>query len=262
VKLPVNRFKAAIREGRPQVGIWSSLCSNVAADVLGTAGFDWALIDMEHSPNELPSVLSQLQAYEVGGTTPIVRPPWNDAVVFKRLLDIGALTLLVPMVQSAAEAEAAVRATRYPPHGIRGVSLTTRTNRYGRITDYLDRVHDEICVLVQVETRAALERIDEIAGVDGVDGVFFGPTDLSADFGHIGKPAHPDVVEAITAAHARVSSAGKPSGILVGDPDQAVHWLKTGFMFVACGSDLALLARGAERLRKHVADGVAQGGGA
>ena len=102
MKLPVNRFKAAIREGRPQVGIWSSLCSNVAADVLGTAGFDWALIDMEHSPNELPSVLSQLQAYEVGGTTPIVRPPWNDAVVFKRLLDIGALTLLVPMVQAAA----------------------------------------------------------------------------------------------------------------------------------------------------------------
>lgn len=257
MKMPQNRFKAALREGRAQIGIWSSLCSNIVADVLGTAGFDWALIDMEHSPNELPSVLGQLQAYEVGGTTAIVRPPWNDPVVFKRLLDIGALTLLVPMVQSAEEAQLAVRATRYPPHGIRGVSLTTRTNRYGRIADYLDRVEDEICVLVQVETRAGLERIDEIAAVDGVDGVFFGPADMSAALGHIGKLAHPEVVAAIAAAHRRVAAAGKPSGILVGDPDQAIRWVSEGFLFVACGSDLSLLARGAERLGRQVREGLA-----
>lgn len=254
MKLPVNTFKAALKERRRQIGIWSSLCSNIAADVLGTAGFDWALIDMEHSPNDLGTVLGQLQAYEVGGTTPIVRPPWNDPVMFKRLLDIGALTLLVPMVQSAEEARLAVRATRYPPHGIRGVSLTTRTNRYGRITDYVERVEEEICVLVQVETRASLERIDEIAAVEGVDGVFFGPTDLSADMGLIGKPSHPDVTAAITAGFARVTAAGKPAGILVGDPAQALHWLKTGFTFVACGSDLAVLARGAERLRAQLAE--------
>src|SRR5690554_4195262 len=146
MKLPKNTFKAAICEGRPQIGIWSSLCSNIAADVLGTAGYDWALVDMEHSPNDMMSVLGQLQAYEVGRTTAIVRPPWNDSVILKRLLDLGALTLLIPMVQSADEAHAAVRATRYPPNGIRGVSLTTRTNRYGRITDYIERVQNEICV--------------------------------------------------------------------------------------------------------------------
>lgn len=253
MKFPANTFKAAIRERRPQIGIWSSLCSNIAADVLGSAGFDWALIDTEHSPNEITAVLSQLQAYEFGGTTAIVRPSWNDPVQIKRLMDIGALTLLIPMVQNAEEAEQAVRATRYPPKGIRGVSLNTRTNRYARMSDYLDRVEEEVCVLVQVETRAALGRVEEIASVDGVDGVFFGPADLSADLGHLGQMAHPEVVGAIEQAGARVAKAGKPAGILVGDATQAAHWIKAGFSFVACGSDLALLARGADNLCKQVA---------
>lgn len=260
MKFPTNTFKAAIRERRPQIGIWSSLCSNIVADVLGSAGFDWALIDTEHSPNEITAVLSQLQAYEYGGTTAIVRPSWNDAVQIKRLMDIGALTLLIPMVQNAAEAELAVRATRYPPKGIRGVSLNTRTNRYARMPDYLDRVEDEICVLVQVETRAALARVSEIASVEGVDGVFFGPADLSADLGYLGQMAHPEVVAAIEKAGAEVAKAGKPTGILVGDAKQAAHWVKLGFSFVACSSDLAILARGADNLRKQVAEATAAGG--
>lgn len=253
MKLATNKFKAAIKERRPQIGIWSSLCSNIAADILGTAGFDWVLIDIEHSPNDMSSVLSQLQAYEFGDTTPIVRPAWNDPVFFKRLLDIGALTFLVPMIQNAEEARAAVSATRYPPHGVRGVSLMTRTNRYGRIADYLERIQDEICVLVQVETLAAVARVDEIAAVDGVDGVFFGPADLSADMGYIGRPGHLEVVAAITKAAETVARAGKPAGILVGDATQAADWLKCGFSFVACSSDLALLARGAENLRRQIA---------
>lgn len=256
MQLPANTFKAAIAAGKPQIGIWSSLCSNIAADVLGTAGYDWALIDMEHSPNEMTSVLSQLQAYEVGGTTPIVRPPWNDPVIVKRLLDIGATTLLFPMIQTPEEAAAAVRSTRYAPNGIRGVSLTTRTNRYGRVKDYLARIEQEICVLVQIETRAAVERAGEIAAVPGVDGVFFGPADLSADIGRLGQPGHPDVSALIRDGHQRVAAAGKPSGILIGDAGQAVGWLKTGFSFVACGSDLALLARGAEALLANVKAGI------
>ena len=254
--LPKNTFKAAIARREQQVGIWSSFCSNVVADVLGTAGYDWALIDMEHSPNDLMSVLGQLQAYEVGGTTAIVRPPWNEPVIVKQLLELGALTLLFPMVQNAAEAKAAVAATRYAPRGIRGVSAVTRTSRYGRVKNYFQRVEEEICVLVQVETRTALANVEEIAAVEGVDGVFFGPADLSADMGLIGQPGHDDVSALIQKGHEAVQAAGKPSGILVGDPVQAIRWLKAGFSFVACGSDLALLARGAEALRARVAEGV------
>jgi 4-hydroxy-2-oxoheptanedioate aldolase len=254
MQFAANPFKQAIGQRRAQIGIWNSLCSIIAADILGTAGFDWVLIDMEHSPNDMMSVLGQLQAYEVGGTVPVVRPPWNDPVVVKRLLDLGALSLLFPMVQTAEEAQAAVRATRYPPHGIRGVSLVQRGNRFGRITDYLQRVEQEICVLVQIETRAALERIEEIAAVEGVDGVFFGPADLSADMGLIGQLAHDDVTAAIAEGAAKVAAVGKPTGILIGDLRLVAHWLKAGLSFVACGSDLGLLARGAENLRKQAAE--------
>ncbi len=256
MQFPTNRFKAALQAGKPQIGIWSSLCSNIVADVLGTAGYDWALIDMEHSPNEMTSVLGQLQAYEVGGTTPVVRPPWNEPVIVKRLLDIGATSLLFPMVQTPEEAAAAVRATRYAPNGIRGVSLATRTNRYGRIKDYLGRIEQEICVLVQAETRAAIARAAEIAAVPGVDGVFFGPADISADMGLLGQPGHPDVAALIRQGHDRVASVGKPSGILVNDVNQAVGWVKAGFGFVACGSDINLLARGAETLLANVKAGI------
>jgi 4-hydroxy-2-oxoheptanedioate aldolase len=248
-----NPFKEAISQNRAQIGIWNSLCSIIAADILGTAGFDWVLIDMEHSPNDMMSVLGQLQAYEVGGTVPVVRPPWNDPVVIKRILDLGAFSLLIPMVQTAEEARAAVSATRYPPTGIRGVSLAQRGNRYGRIGDYLQRVEKEICILVQIETRVALSNIEEIAAVDGVDGVFFGPADLSADMGLIGQPTHEDVVAAIDEGARKVAAVGKPTGTLIGDLKLVEHWLKSGFSFVACGTDIALLARGAENLREQAA---------
>ncbi|MDP1672947.1 MAG: aldolase/citrate lyase family protein, partial [Burkholderiales bacterium] len=181
--LPVNQFKKAIKSGKPQIGIWSSLCSAISAEVLADAGFDWVLLDTEHSPNELPNVQNQLDAMLAGSTEGIVRPAWNDTVLIKRFLDVGARTLLIPYVQNAEEARRAVAATRYPPLGVRGVSGCTRATRYGRIKDYFKRVHDELCVLVQVETVAAMKEIEAIAAVEGVDGIFIGPNDLAADMG-------------------------------------------------------------------------------
>ena len=253
MKFQENSLKQALKQHRPQVGLWNSLCSNLVADVLGTAGYDWVLIDMEHSTNNLAGVLSQLQAYEVGETTPVVRVPWNEPVIVKRLLDLGAFSLLFPMIQTADEAVAAVTATRYPPKGVRGVALGTRANRFGRIDDYLTRVEQEICVIVQIETAAALARTQEIAAVDGVDGVFFGPADLSADMGLLGQPSHPDVIAAITDAARSARKMGKPTGTLTSDEQQAIKWFEEGFSFVACGSDVGLLARGAENLRQRVA---------
>lgn len=249
-----NQFKAAIRAGTPQIGIWSSLCSNIVADLLSTVGFDWALIDMEHSPNSLETVLSQMQAYLGSDTTPVVRPPWNEPVIIKRLLDLGASSLLLPMVQTAEEAANAVRSCRYPPRGIRGVSLSQRANRFGGAADYLERAEAEICVLVQIETTSALERVEEIAAVDGVDGVFFGPADLSADMGYIGQPNHEAVAAAIGEGSGRVRKAGKPTGILVGTPDLARRWLDEGITFVACGSDQNLLAGAARGVFASIAE--------
>lgn len=257
VPMRENRFKRDIAAGRQQIGLWHSLCSNLAAEGLANAGYDWILVDMEHSPNEVPMVLSQLQALAGGTAAGIVRPPWNDAVMFKRLLDAGAQTLLVPYVQSADEARAAVAATRYPPEGVRGVSALHRGNDFGRIQDYFQRVHDELCLLVQVETREALDRLEEIAAVDGVDGVFIGPSDLAAGLGHLGNPAHPDVQAAIADALARCQAAGKPAGILAPVEEDARRYLEAGYTFVAVGVDLGLLIRQAEallgRMRAHVA---------
>lgn len=248
MKLPTNTFKQAITEGRSQIGFWNSLCSNIVADVVSTVGFDWALIDMEHAPNDMANVLAQLQAYGAGATHPIVRPPWNEPVIIKRLLDMGAYNLLLPMVQTPQEAEAAVRATRYPPAGIRGVSLVQRSNRYGAYEDYAERIDEELCVIVQIETRAALDRAEDIAAVDGVDGVFFGPADLSADMGFFGQPNHPDVRAALIRGLNAVTEKGKPAGILVGNVDIAIDWLNAGFTFVACGSDQNVLLQGARGL--------------
>lgn len=249
MNMPENRFKRAIAAGRPQNGIWTSLCSNIVADLVTSVGFDWALIDMEHAPNELGSVLAQLQVYANSGTHAVVRPPWNEPVVIKRLLDLGAWSLLLPMVQSAEEAEAAVRACRYPPRGIRGVSMSQRANRYGAVADYHQRAEQEICLLVQVETRAALARAGEIAGVDGIHGVFFGPADISADLGHLGQPMHAEVAAAIADAGRAVQAAGKPCGILVPNAEQARRWFDQGFAFVATGSDQNLLAGALRQLR-------------
>jgi 4-hydroxy-2-oxoheptanedioate aldolase len=243
-----NAFLAAIRAGKPQIGVWVGLSSPFAAEIIAGAGFDWAMIDMEHSPNDLTSVLGQLQAFAPYPTTAMVRPEWNDAVLVKRLLDIGAPGLLFPMVQSVDEAKKAVAATRYPPHGIRGVSTSTRANKFGRVTDYFTRSEDELAVLLQVETRAAVNSAVDIGQVQGCDGVFFGPADIGADMGLLGQPAHPDIWDFILPAAKRLMAAGIPVGTLVGDSAFARRLLDEGFTFVACGVDTVILSKGVDAL--------------
>jgi 4-hydroxy-2-oxoheptanedioate aldolase len=245
-----NAFKAGLRARKLQIGLWQSLCSNIAAEICSDSGFDWLLLDTEHSPNEIPDLLSQLQAIEKGTATGIIRPAWNDAVLIKRCLDIGAQTLLVPYVQSVDEAKAAVAATRYPPQGIRGVSVAARASRYGRVPGYLTKANEEICVLVQVETRQSLDAIEAIAKVDGVDGVFIGPSDLAASLGHLGNPQHAEVQAAMKDAVERLTKVGKPAGILTGNEDEARRYIDWGYLFVAVGSDVGLLAKSADTLAK------------
>lgn len=244
-----NGFKQALQWQQPQIGLWLGLCSSYSAELLAGAGFDWLLIDAEHAPNDVPSVLSQLQAIAAYPSQAVVRPAWNDAVMIKQLLDIGAQTLLIPMIQNAEQAREAVRATRYPPQGIRGVgSALARASRWNRIPDYLQRANEEICVLVQIETREALANLPQILQVEGVDGVFIGPADLSADMGYAGNPQHPEVREAIEQAITQIRAAGKAAGILMAAPDAAQHYLALGALFVAVGVDTTLLARAAEAL--------------
>lgn len=252
MKLPSNTFLASIRSGQPQIGLWLSLASGYATEAVAGAGFDWLLIDTEHSPNDLSSVMAQLQILAAHPVTPIVRPDWNDPVLVKRLLDLGAPGLLFPMVQTPDEAARAVAATRYPPHGIRGVSGCTRANGFARMTDYFSRVEAETAVIVQVETRAAIEQALQIGQVDGVDGVFFGPADIAADLGLLGRPNDPAVWDVIRPAARRLIEAGIPVGTLVFDPAFAKSLVTEGFSFVACGSDAVLLARGADTLRAAV----------
>jgi 4-hydroxy-2-oxoheptanedioate aldolase len=248
--LPRNNFKLALAEGRLQIGLWCSLCSNITAEVVSDSGFDWLLLDTEHSPNEVPDLLQQLQAVARGSATPIVRPAWNDIVLIKRVLDIGAPALLIPYVQTAEEARRAVAATRYPPKGVRGVTASGRAARYGRVTDYLKKAHTELCLLVQVETRSALDQLEDIASVDGIDGVFIGPSDLAASLGHVGNPQHPEVQAALEEAVRRLVAIGKPAGILTPNEDEARRYIGWGYLFVAVGSDLGLLTRGADTLAR------------
>jgi len=247
MELPVNRFKRALKDKKPQIGMWSSLSSHIVAEILAHAGFDWVLLDTEHSPNELPMVQSQLHAMTGGTATPVVRPAWNDMVLVKRFLDIGAQTLLLPYVQTVEEASNAVRYSRYPPQGVRGVAGSTRAAGYGRIKDYLNRAHEELCVLVQAETLLALKNLEGIAAVEGVDGIFIGPNDLAADLGHLGNWQHPDVWKAMEDAAKRIRKAGKAPGILVGEAD-GKRCLDAGFLFVAVGADTGMLVRGSDAL--------------
>ena len=246
--VPANNFKRALKAGKPQIGLWCSLSSHFAVEVVAGSGFDWLLLDTEHSPNELPMVLSQLQAAAPYATHPVVRVPWNDMVTIKRYLDIGAQSILIPYVQSEEEARNAVAYTRYPPEGLRGVAGTTRATRFGRVKDYARRAHEELCVLVQIENRAGLESLERIAAVEGVDGVFIGPADLHASLGYPGETANPEVMPIIDDAIRRISHAGKAPGVLTGVEGDARRWLQCGGLFVAVGADLGLLARESEKL--------------
>lgn len=250
MQLPKNEFKAAIAAGRQQVGLWVSLASAYSAEMVAGSGFDWLLFDGEHSPNDPPLMLPQLQAAAPYPVSAIVRPAWNDPVLIKRYLDIGVQSLLVPYVQTAEEAAAAVAAVRYPPRGIRGVAGTTRASRYGRIADYTATAEKEICVLVQIESRQGLDNLDAIVKTDGVDGVFIGPADLSAGIGHLGKIAHPEAQAAIEKAVKRIVALGKPAGILATDEASARRYMEWGTTFTAVGLDAMILVRETEKLAK------------
>ncbi len=245
MNLPANTFKAALRSGQPQIGIWCSLPDPNVAELLAGCGYDWMMLDTEHStagPNEVIGFLRTVAPYPV---SPVVRPGWNSPVEIKKLLDAGAQTLLVPYIQSAQEARSAVAAVTYPPKGVRGVSGITRATRYGTVANYATRANEEICLLVQVETREALSQLKEIAQVPGVDGVFFGPADLAASFGYPGQPSHPEIKKAILDGIGVLEDLGVPAGILSLDQDFLREARTAGALFIAVDVDSGLLRRSA-----------------
>ncbi|SAL56894.1 2-dehydro-3-deoxyglucarate aldolase [Caballeronia terrestris] len=246
-----NAFRASVAEGERLIGCWASLASPITTELLGMIGFDWMLLDAEHAPNDVLTLIPQLMALKDSATAPMVRPPANDSVVIKRLLDAGFFNFLIPFVDSAADAERAVAATRYPPQGIRGVSVGQRGNRYGTVANYFDVANDNICVVVQIESRAAVEAIDEITAVDGVDAVFVGPSDLAASYGHIGNANHPDVQQAIAHVFERVKAGGKASGILAPVQADAERYLAMGGTLVAVCADMGLLRNSAQAVKNH-----------
>ena len=249
MRAPENLFKQAIAAPGAQIGLWLGLADPYAAELCATAGFDWLLIDGEHGPNDLRSMLAALQAVAPYRSQPVVRIPEGNKVLIKQVLEIGATTLLVPMVENAEQARGLVRAMRYPPQGVRGVgSGLARSSRWSGYPDYLKEANQRLCLLVQVETAAALEQIDAIAEVDGVDGVFIGPADLSASMGHLGQPGHPEVRVAIEAALARILAAGKAPGILAVDETLARRYIELGARFVAVGVEATMLAQATRAL--------------
>ncbi len=248
MELPKNPFKAALREGRQQIGIWCALSGSGHAESLAGCGFDWMLIDTEHSTVSLETVQAMLQAVAPYPTHAVVRPGWNDAVEIKRILDAGATSILVPYVQNDEEATRAVSAVRYPPHGTRGVAGITRASRFGMIDSYTANANAEICLLVQVETVEALANLEAIAAVDGVDGVFIGPADLAASMSFPGNPGAPEVKSAILKAIKRINDCGKPAGILSLDQAFLKEAVAAGTRFTAVDVDQAILLRGARAL--------------
>jgi len=243
VEFPLNQLKRNLRAGKVQVGCWVSLGGVASAEICAGAGFDWILIDMEHSPNDLPNVHQQLHAASAYPCPAVVRAPWNDTVMIKRLLDVGVQTLLLPNVQNEEEARRAVAAVRYPPHGIRGVTTNARSNRFGRVKNYFEHANEQVCLLLQVETRAAVGQIEKMAAIDGVDGLFVGPQDLAADYGHLGNPGHPEVKAAIAEVLERVKRSGKVPGLLNFNEAEAKDWISRGMQLLAVTSDQFLLAR-------------------
>ncbi|MFC5520289.1 4-hydroxy-2-oxoheptanedioate aldolase [Polaromonas jejuensis] len=255
MKLPLNPFKKALAERRAQIGLWLGLADPYSAELCAGAGFDWLLIDGEHSPNDLRSILGQLQAIAPYASHPIARVPMGHGHVgealIKQYLDLGVQTLLVPMVDTAEQAATLVRAMRYPQNdgkgGIRGMG-GARASRWGRYPAYAHEANAQVCLLVQAETRTALDNLDAIAATEGVDGIFIGPADLSASLGHVGNPGHPEVQAAIADAIARIVKAGKAAGILTPDEALAQRYLELGATFVAVGLDTQLLVKATSAL--------------
>ena len=243
-----NSFKQKLLAGQRLIGCWSSLASPITTEVLGVAGFDWILLDGEHSPNDVTTFIPQLMALLGSPSAPIVRPTCNNAVELKRLLDAGFYNFLIPFVESEAEALSAVRATRYPPQGIRGVSVSQRSNRYGTVPDYFKSINDHICVMLQIESRAGVANAKAIAAVEGVDCIFIGPSDLAADYGHLGNANHPEVQAAIAAVFLEAKACGKPTGILAPAEADARRYMAMGATFVGVGSDLGVFRAASQAL--------------
>ena len=243
-----NSFKRDLLAGKKLIGCWSSLSNAITTEVLGVAGFDWILLDGEHSPNDVTTFIPQLMALKDSASAPVVRPSSNNEVEIKRLLDAGFYNFLVPFVESAAEAQRAVAATRYPPLGIRGVSVSQRSNRYGTVPDYFKSINDHICVMLQIESRAGVAAAREIAALDGVDCIFVGPSDLAAGFGHLGNANHPEVQAAIAAVFADAKAHGKPTGILAPVEADARRYMDMGATFVGVGSDLGVFRSATQAL--------------
>ena len=250
MELPVNQFKRALLAGQQQIGFWNSMASTTATELLSGSGFDWLLIDAEHAPNDVVSVLGQLQATMGNSTHPIVRIPQNDPIVIKRYLDIGTQSFLIPMVETVEQAQAAVAATRFAPDGVRGFAGATRATRFGRVARYHHLAHEELCLLVQIETQQGLDNLEAIAAVPGIDGLFIGPGDLSADVGYLGDQGNPVIVELIEKTIGRITATGKPAGILTGDETLARRYMAAGCTFTAVGIDTGLLARATEAIAK------------
>lgn len=249
-----NSFRRDLRAGKKLIGCWSSLSNAITTEVLGVAGFDWILLDGEHSPNDVGTFIPQLMALKDSVSAPVVRPSSNDVVEIKRLLDAGFYNFLVPFVESADEARRAVAATRYPPQGIRGVSVSQRSNRYGTVVDYFKGINEQICVIVQIESRAGVAAAREIAALDGVDCIFVGPSDLAAGLGHLGNANHPDVQAAIAAVFVDAKACGKPTGILAPVEADARRYMAMGATFVAVGSDLGVFRSATQALHDRYCD--------
>ncbi|MDR1934802.1 MAG: 2-dehydro-3-deoxyglucarate aldolase [Candidatus Accumulibacter sp.] len=244
-----NTFRQNLIAGKQLIGCWCALGSEITTEVMGLAGFDWLLLDGEHAPNDVLSFIPQLMALKDSASAPVVRPQWNDMVIVKRLLDVGFYNFLIPFVESADDARRAVAATRYPPEGVRGVSVAHRGNRYGTVADYFKVVNDNIALIVQIESRKAVAAIDEICAVDGVDCVFIGPSDLAAGYGYLGNPRHPEVQDAMQKIVTGARSHGKPAGILAPVEADARRYMEMGISFVAVGSDLGVFRNASQSLR-------------
>ena len=243
-----NPFRAGLRQNKKMIGFWCMAASNVVTEVLSGAGFDWLLIDAEHSTNDLESLVVQSQVMKRGVTACVVRPPWNDFVMIKRLMDCGFANFLIPMVQTEEEAVAAVAATRYPPAGIRGVSTFSRANDYGNVEGYHATANENIGLTIQVETKETLDELEKICAIDEIDGIFLGPQDFAASLGHMLDPGHPEVQEGIKHVVDVANAHGKAAGILTPNEDDARRYIEWGYTFVAVGVDLGLLKSTASSL--------------
>jgi 4-hydroxy-2-oxoheptanedioate aldolase len=259
---PTNHFKAALLAAHPQIGLWLNSGEALPAEIAATIGFDWLVIDAEHGPNDLRSIIAQLRVLAPSAAEPVVRPPSGETSFIKQLLDAGARTFLIPMVDTPEQAQALVQAVRYPPRGTRGLgAAVARVSGYGAIADYAQTADDEICLLLQAETRTAIDNIEAIAAIDGVDGIFIGPADLSADLGHMGQVEAAEVQEVIEKAIGRIIAAGKPAGILTFSESLNRRYLDLGASFVAVGSDVVELANALRGLAARYGRGTGDGAG-